>query len=157
MKVLLYRKLFSSCVLICISFWWFGNHLDLKSVTSWNSMTIIISDIPFTGYCLHKPNTFCLVVITAAQFHSIKPELKFHTTSNFACAVSKFYDGENLWQWSLLRLSTIMQIQFIVIFIICWSIYNRQQLHVHLKTKRNHQGHFFVTIKIINKIFFIIV
>ena len=63
-----------------------------------------------------------MVVITATQFHSAKPELKFCAGSNPAHAVSKIRDGEVLWQWSWLeirlsdiRRSIIPQNQFIII------------------------------------------
>ena len=63
-----------------------------------------------------------VVVITTAQLHSIKPELRFCASSNPACGVAEICDGEGLWQWSWLeirlnafRRSTILQKQFIVI------------------------------------------
>ena len=37
-----------------------------------------------------------VVVITAAQLHSTKPELRFCGGSNPACGVSEFRDGEDL-------------------------------------------------------------
>ena len=65
------------------------------------------------------------MVITTAQLHSTKPELRFCTGSNTACGMSKIRDGEDLWQWSMLeirlnafRLSTILQKQFIIIITI---------------------------------------
>ena len=36
------------------------------------------------------------VVITTAQLHSIKPELRFCTGSNPACGVSDIHNGEDL-------------------------------------------------------------
>ena len=69
-----------------------------------------------------------VVVITAAQLHSTKPELRFCTGSNPARGVSKIDDGEDLWQWSRLeirlnafRWSTKPQKQFIIIIIITSS------------------------------------
>ena len=66
-----------------------------------------------------------VVVITTAQLHSTKPELRFCADSNPARGVSEIRDGEDLWQWSRLeirlnafRLSTIPQKQFIIIIII---------------------------------------
>ena len=66
-----------------------------------------------------------VVVITTAQLHSTKPELRFYTGSNSACGMSKIHDGEDLWQWSRLEIrlnafrpSTIPQKQFIIIIII---------------------------------------
>ena len=65
------------------------------------------------------------VVITTAQLHSVKPELRFCTGSNLACGVSEIRDGDGLWQWSRLeirlhafRRPTKPQKQFIIIIII---------------------------------------
>ena len=64
----------------------------------------------------------CAKVITTAQVHSTKPELRFCGDSNHACGVSEIHDGEDLWHWSRLeirlnpfRRSTIPQKQFIII------------------------------------------
>ena len=61
-----------------------------------------------------------VVVITNAQLHSTKPELRFCANSNPARGVSEIRDGEDLWEWSRLeiklnifRRSTIAQKQFI--------------------------------------------
>ena len=66
-----------------------------------------------------------VVVITTAQLHSTKPELRFCAVSNPARGVSEIRNGENLWQWSRLeirvdtfRRSTIPQRQFTIIIII---------------------------------------
>ena len=66
-----------------------------------------------------------VVVITTAQLHLTKPEIRFCAGSNPGCSVSKIRDGEDLWQWSRLeirlsafRRSTISQKQFIIIIII---------------------------------------
>ena len=63
-----------------------------------------------------------VVVITTAQLHSTKPELRFCAGSNPARGVSEIRDGEDPWQWSRLeiklnafRRSTIPQKQFIII------------------------------------------
>ena len=71
---------------------------------------------------------FCkcsVVVITTAQLHSTKPELRFCKGSNLACGMSKICNGGDLWQWSRLeirqnvfRRSTILQKQFIITIII---------------------------------------
>ena len=65
-----------------------------------------------------------VMVITTAQLHSSKPELRFWAGSNPARGVSKICDGEDLWQWYCLeirlnafRRSTILQKQFIIIII----------------------------------------
>ena len=66
-----------------------------------------------------------VVVITTAQLHSTKPELRLCTGSNLACNVSEICNCEDPWQWSWLEIrlnafcrSTIPQKQFIIIFII---------------------------------------
>ena len=45
------------------------------------------------------------MVITTAQLHSSKPELRFCTGSNPARGVSEIRDGEDLGQWSRLEIS----------------------------------------------------
>ena len=63
------------------------------------------------------------VIITAAQLHSTKPELRFCAGSKPALGVSEIRDGEGLWQWSRLEIrlnafrSTITQKQFIIIIV----------------------------------------
>ena len=66
-----------------------------------------------------------VVVITTAQLHSRKPELRFSTGSNSALNVSEIRDGEDLCKWSRLeirlyafRRSAIPQKQVIIIIII---------------------------------------
>ena len=68
---------------------------------------------------------FGVVVITTAQFHSTKTELRFCAGLNPARGVLEIHDGEDLWLWSRreIRLntfcrSTIPQKQFIIIIII---------------------------------------
>ena len=65
-----------------------------------------------------------VVVITSAQLHWTKSELRFCAGLNSSRGVSEICDGEDLWQWSRLeirlnvvRRSTIPQKQFIIIFI----------------------------------------
>ena len=72
-----------------------------------------------------------VVVITTAQLHSTKPELRFCAGSNLPRGVSEIRDGEDLWQWSRLELrlnafrrSTISQKQLIIIIIIIIIIIN---------------------------------
>ena len=84
-------------------------HVDNYSILSWWN-TIIIT--------YH-------MVITIAQLHSTKPQLKCSTGSNPVNSVSEICDGEDLWEWSRLeirlnasRRSTLPQKQFIVIIII---------------------------------------
>ena len=66
-----------------------------------------------------------VMVITTAQLHSTKSELKFCTGSNPARGVSEIRDSEDLWQSSQLKIrlntfhpSTIPQKHFIIIIII---------------------------------------
>ena len=42
----------------------------------------------------------CVVVITTAQLHSTKPELRLCTGSNPTRGGLEIRDGEDLWQWS---------------------------------------------------------
>ena len=79
----------------------------------------------------HHQWNHSVVVITIAQLHSTKPELRFCAGSNPARSVSEIRDGEDLWQWSRLeirlnafRRSTIPQKQFIIIIIIIITIIN---------------------------------
>ena len=72
-----------------------------------------------------------VVVITTAQRHPTKPELRFCAGSNHARGLSEIRDGEDLWQWSRLeirlnafRRSTIPQKEFIIIIIIIIIIVN---------------------------------
>ena len=62
-----------------------------------------------------------VVVVSTTQLHPTKPELKFCTGLNPTCGVSEICDGDNLWQWPLLKIrliafrrSTIPQKQFII-------------------------------------------
>ena len=68
-----------------------------------------------------------VLVITTAQLHPTKTELRFCIGSNPAWGVSKIRDGEDLWQWlrlyrrlNALLWSTIPQKQFIIIIIITY-------------------------------------
>ena len=45
-----------------------------------------------------------IVVITTAQLHSTKPELRFCTGSSPACSMSGIQDSEDLWQPSQLEI-----------------------------------------------------
>ena len=45
-----------------------------------------------------------VVVITTAQLHSTKPELRFCTGSNPAHDMSEIHDGDDLWQWPQLEI-----------------------------------------------------
>ena len=112
-----------------------------QSVPSWNGLQILVcSNFPVlrttSGYldCIESSMTEMStiyqwrrgpVVITTAQFHSTKPELRFCARSNPTGGVSEIREGEDLWQWSQLEIrlntflrSTIPQKQFIIIIII---------------------------------------
>ena len=45
-----------------------------------------------------------VVVITTAQLHSTKPEVRFCAGSNPARGMSEIHDGEDLLQWSRLEI-----------------------------------------------------
>ena len=71
------------------------------------------------------------MVITTAQLHSTKPELRFCAGSTPARGVSEIRDGVYFWQLSRLEIRlnifrwlTIPQKQFIIIFIIGYGIYH---------------------------------
>ena len=66
-----------------------------------------------------------VVIITSAQLHSTKSELRFCAGSKPARGLSVIRNGEDLWQWSRLEIrlnvfcrSTIPQKQFIIIIIL---------------------------------------
>ena len=59
-----------------------------------NSDTNAYSIVVFVMSLWHRG----VVVITAAQLYSTKPELRFCTSSNLADGVSEIRDGENLCQ-----------------------------------------------------------
>ena len=66
---------------------------------------------------LMKSKQAGVMVITTAQLHSTKPELRFCAGSNLASGVSEIRDGEDLWQWSWLeiRLNAFLNYKFKVI------------------------------------------
>ena len=45
-----------------------------------------------------------LVVITTAQLHLTKSGLRFRAGPNHICSMPEVCDGENLWQWFLLKI-----------------------------------------------------
>ena len=45
-----------------------------------------------------------VVVMTTAQLHSTKPELRFCAGLNLACGESEICDDEDFWQWSQLEI-----------------------------------------------------
>ena len=102
---------------------WTGDNLSIIKV---HKAVSLKNDISWRNYSssLFKWRRG-VVVITTAQLHSTKPELRFCAGSNPARGVSEIRDGEDLWQWSRLeirliafRQSIIPQKQFIIIIII---------------------------------------
>ena len=92
-----------------------------------NSFVKVWKENPLKQLSIIKGVLFAhhIVVITTAQLHSSKPELRFCAGPNPACGVSEIRDGENLWQWSGLEIrlnafhrSTTPQKQFIIIIIV---------------------------------------
>ena len=116
------------------------NGFKNKQKSVWNNVfwyvkvCILLKCIQYT---IHWDKIDCgAVVITAAQLHSSKSELRLCASLNPARGVSETHDGEDLWQWSRLeirlnvfRRSTILQKQFIiVIFIIIIIIIIKTQI-----------------------------
>ena len=97
------------------------NSFSAKGCTLINNRSSLLSELQLkTDRSL--PNT-TMMVITTAQLHSVKPELRFYAGSNPARGVSKTRHGEYLSQWSPLgirlnsfRRSAISQKQFIITF-----------------------------------------
>ena len=121
---------------------------------SWNfGFTIILLlSIHYNRTCEGHVNLwrYGVVVITTAQLHSTKPELKFCAGSNPARGVSEIRDGEDLWQWSQLEIrlnafsrSTIPQKQFIIkescvqIFVLIASQFNKNAIYSRLICQNN--------------------
>ena len=104
-----------------------------KDIISDNIIATISDHLPeflITTRILNLNQFLILFLITTAQLHSSKSELRFCAGSNPAQGVSEIRDGEDLWQWSQLEIrlntfyrSTIPQQQFIIIIIICWSTF----------------------------------
>ena len=73
--------------------------------------TLPLLDTNLQSACMKASWRRGVVVITTAQLHSSKPELRFCAGSNPARGVSEIRDGEGLWQWSRLekrlRLSSV--------------------------------------------------
>ena len=92
-----------------------------------------------------------VVVITTAPLHLTKPELMFCAGSNLVHSVLKIHDGEDLWQWSRLKIRlNIFQTMCFADQHCSWSlehntetkndfikIYDLSKLY-HLKTYQNY-------------------
>ena len=77
---------------------WFTSISELKC-SKW--ILKIPERLSFEG--MHNINRV-VVVITTAQLHSTKSEIRFCTRSNPVHGVSEIRNGENLWQWSPLEI-----------------------------------------------------
>ena len=107
-----------------------GHFIKLSRIAA--SKNLLVADSGDTSFfinsCYSLPSYLWhrgVVVITTAQLHSTKPELRICAGSTPARDVSEICDGEDLWKWSWLELrlnafrrSTIIQKQFITIVII---------------------------------------
>ena len=96
-----------------------------------------------------------VVVITIAQLHSTKPELRFCAGSR---DMSEIRDGEDLWQWSQLeirlntfRRSTISQKQFIIIIIITHIKPYYSHLEKQISSQNQDTGTLWHLFKVNNK------
>ena len=67
-------------------------------VQNWSEQVFVIRKVKNT-----VPWT-CVVVVTTAQLHSTKPELRFCAGLNPAHCVLEIRDGKDLWQWSRLEI-----------------------------------------------------
>ena len=103
---------------VCFTFKERSIHAVFVLLVFWTEMLS-----PHTLWKTYNKMGLHIVVITTAQPHSAKPELRFNAGSNPALGVSEIRDGEDFWQWSWLeirlnafRWSTIPQKQFIQMF-----------------------------------------
>ena len=80
-----------------------NNFLIVFTVFSASLRRSFLSIRSFVSECIVK---WCrgVVVITTAQLHSTKPELRLCAGSNPAHGVSEIRDGEDLWQWTRLEI-----------------------------------------------------
>ena len=89
-----------------------NSRMPKKNVNCKHKIASLIRNSPNWPATYHAPNfrdrrslwRGGVVVITAAQLHSTKSELRFCAGSNPACGVSEICDGENFWQWSRLEI-----------------------------------------------------
>ena len=103
---------------------WHRHNIVMVKPDRSKKVTLPNSRIFYTKYVVPwcMPWSRGVVVITTAQLHSTKPELKFCTCSNPACSVLYINDGEYLWQRTRLEIrlyafcqKTILQKTFIII------------------------------------------
>ena len=74
----------------------FSHHYDLKAANS------LLKSVPSKASSSMWPRS--VVVITTAQIHLTKSELRFYAGSNSARGLSEICNGENLREWSRLEI-----------------------------------------------------
>ena len=91
----------------------------------WKGINYLSNIDDWKTFAKNNPWHCGVVVITTAQLHSTKRELRFCAVSNLARSISEICDDEDFWQWFQLeirlntfRRSTIPHKQFISIIII---------------------------------------
>ena len=80
------------------------------------SLKLLIYDKTTNTVKIHQQLNKCrhhAVVITTAQLHSTKSELRFWAASTPVRSVLEICNSENLWQWPMLKIRLIS---------FCWSI-----------------------------------
>ena len=114
-----------------------GKAATLKYNQGQKSIRFLFLNYAVTKSLLEDQLEPCAVVITTAQLHSTKPELRFCAGSNPARGVSEIRDGKDLWQWSRLeirlyafRRSIIPQKQFIIIIHIAQPAFTCSKLKI---------------------------
>ena len=119
-----FMKLYSTLMLISGNFRW---KRKISNMKIWFIPEKSVFDVFFFlvfKYVLQIIWCRGVVVISTAQLHSTKLEIRFCVGSNPARGVSEIRDAEDLWQWSRLKIrlnvfrwSTMPQKQFIIIII----------------------------------------
>ena len=126
-----FMKLYSTLMLISGNLRW---KRKISNMKIWFILEKSVFDVFFFlvfKYVLQIIWCRGVVVISTAQLHSTKLEIRFCVGSNPARGVSEIRDAEDLWQWSRLKIrlnvfrwSTMPQKQFIIIIIITIIISN---------------------------------
>ena len=70
----------------------------------WKGINYLSKIDDWKTFAKNNPWRHGVVVITTAQLHSTKPELRFCAVSNPVCDVSEIRHDEDLWQWSQLEI-----------------------------------------------------
>ena len=114
-----------------------------------SGLPMIYWNIDFFTLYQHMFELNGVVVISTAQLHSTKSELRFCAGSNLACSMSVIRDGEDLWQRSQLEIRlnafhwlTIPQKQLIIIFMNKLADEWINKCHLLHKLKRFFWHHF---------------